>query len=335
MIKRHLPPNIYRTRGVLYFYRRPGPWIKLETQFPEGEPVPFALHQERERLLSQPAPVKPGQDIAAVIRHYMASRKYARKASRTRADYEAHLIALSEKLGKIEPRRIERRHVIEWLDAWAKAATPHLANYRLRVFRIVMEHAIDMGLLSAGQNPAKGVTELEYDRVERQPWPVNLVQAFRSEAEGDTLLLFEMLLGLGQRVGDTLSLRWPQYDGDWFAVRQRKTGNRVWLPVPPALAETLDARPRDALFIFPNADLTGHLTYSAARQRFMRVRKRIGAEAYDIHALRHTRASELAAAGHDDATIMAITGHKSVAALRIYTEEARQKARAERTKNRT
>ena len=74
---------------------------------------------------------------------------------------------------------------------------------------------------------------------------------------------------------------------------------------------------------------------SAARQRFMRVRKRIGAEAYDIHALRHKRASELAAAGHDDATIMAITGHKSVAALRIYTEEARQKARAERTKNRT
>jgi len=52
MTRRDLPPNIYRTKGVLYFYKRPGPWVRLETQFPEGAPIPFALHQERERMLN-------------------------------------------------------------------------------------------------------------------------------------------------------------------------------------------------------------------------------------------------------------------------------------------
>jgi len=111
MTKRELPPNVYRTKGVIYFAKRPPgggspTWIRMETQFPEGAPVPFALHQERERLLAQPMPVKPGQDVAAVIRNYRAHRKFARLAQRTRADYDAHLEFLAEKIGGIEPRPV-------------------------------------------------------------------------------------------------------------------------------------------------------------------------------------------------------------------------------------
>ena len=41
----------------------------------------------------------------------------------------------------------------------------------------------------------------------------------------------------------------------------------------------------------------------------MAVRKQIGAEAYDIHALRYAAAAHLAAAGCTDDEIKAITGH--------------------------
>lgn len=336
MTKRALPPNVYRTKGVLYFAKRAkgggkATWVRMETQFPDGQPVPFALHQERERLLSQPEPVAPGQDIAAVIRAYKAHRKFARLAARTRQDYEKHLTFLDAKIGGLDPRAIERRHVISWLDTWGKASA-HRANYRMRVLRIVLEHAIDMGMLPTGGNPAKGVSELAYDKRERESWPVHLVQAFRDASEGETLLLFEMLIHLGQRIGDTRQMRWSDYDGQAFHIQQGKTKTKLWLPVPPVLKAMLDTRPRAALYIFPNRPVTGPLSYRGAHDRIMKVRKQIGAEAYDIHALRHTRASELAAAGHDDATIMSITGHKSVSALRIYTEEARQKARAMKTK---
>lgn len=331
MTKRELPQYIYRNKGVIYFFKRPGPSIKMETQFPEGRPVPFALHQERERLLNAPAPVKPGQDVSAIIRHYKASNKFATKAARTRADYDKILAFLDDKIGHLPPRSIHRKHVVAWLEAWGKKSA-HRANYRLRVLRLLLEHGIDMGMLDVGKNPAQGVSELTYQKREREPWPVDLVQAFRAHSDGDTRLLFEMLIHLGQRVGDTRQLKWADYDGQAFTLRQNKTNAKLWLPVPPVLQSILDARSRDALFIFPNKPRTGPLSYRAAHDRVMKVRKLIGAEAYDIHALRYTRASELATAGHDDATIMAITGHKTVAALRIYTEEARQRARAERTK---
>ena len=339
MTKRDLPPNVYRSKGVIYFAKRPKgggqpKWIKMETQFPEGAEVPFELHQERTRLLKQPEPIKPGRDVAAVIRHYKANSKFARLADRTRADYDAHLAFLERKIGHIEPRNIRRRHVIYWLETWAKSS-PHRANYRLRVLRIVLERAIDMGLLEEGRNPAAGVSEVQYDKRERQPWPFKLIKKYRKTADGDALLIFELLIHLGQRIGDTRRLRWSDYDGQAFTIRQSKGGAKLYLPVPPALKALLDARPREALFILPNRDKTGPLSYRAAHDRVMRVRKLIGAEAYDLHALRHTRASELADAGHDDETIMAITGHKTKAALRIYTEEARQRARAKKVAERT
>lgn len=328
-----LPKYTYRKKGVIYFVKRPKgggqpKWLRMETQFPEGEPIPFAFHAERERLLNAPAPVAPGKDVAAVIRAYRANKKFTRLASRTRKDYDGHLSYFTEKLGHLAPKHIERRHVISWLDKWAAKDTPHKANYRFRVFRRVMEFAIDMGLLPVGGNPATNVSELDYDKTERQPWPVDKVRAFREAATGETLLLFEMMLGLGQRIGDTRQMKWSDYDGTAFTIRQGKTKTKLYLPVPPILKALLDAAPRDALFIFPNGDKTGPLSYRAAHDRIMKVRRAIGAEAYDMHSLRHTKASELAAAGHDDAVIMSITGHKSVSALRVYTEEARQRARA-------
>ena len=60
----------------------------------------------------------------------------------------------------------------------------------------------------------------------------------------------------------------------------------------------------------------------------MAVRKKIGAEAYDQHALRYTAAAELAAAGCSDELIEAVTGHKSRAMVARYAGAARQKVRA-------
>ena len=71
---------------------------KLETQFPKVSRVAFsALHQERERLLKDPAPVAPGQDMAYVIRKYIAGPKYIASWPRgTRDDYDKRLDYLRE-----------------------------------------------------------------------------------------------------------------------------------------------------------------------------------------------------------------------------------------------
>lgn len=329
---KELPAYIHRRKrdGVLLFRKKYAGRIveiRLETQFPEGEPVPTALYLERERLLNQPAPVAPGRDMAGVIRHYVASEKYRRLAPRTGLDYDKRIGFLREKIGHIEPRHIERRHVIAWRDAWADAATPHEANYRLRVLRILLEHAIDMGLLPTGGNSAKGAPEYRYEKQEREPWPADKIAAYRATAEGRALLVFELCLGTGQRISDVLRMKWGDIDGDGIRVRQGKTRKKLWVPFTEALRAALDAAPRRSVFILTNQRATGPWSYRGASQAVRAIREQIGALDHDIHSLRYSAASELVKAGADDETIAAVTG-QSLQMVAHYTATVRQKVRA-------
>lgn len=327
-----LPPYIYRRKrdGKLLFKKRYGGRlveIPLQTQFPVGAPVPFALHQERERLLKQPAPVAQGCTVAHVIDRYQRSPEYDRLAKRTKSDYDKHLRFLSEKVGHLEPKNIARHHVIRWRDTWAEAS-PHRANYRLRVLRIVMERAIDYGLLPTGGNPAKGVAEVKYAKLERQPWPSELVEAARHQTTERTMLLFELLLGTGQRIGDVLEMKWSDFDGEAISVRQSKTGTNLWVPATQQLLKALHDAPRRSVFILTNHQASGSWSYRGAHDAMMKLRRSIGAEAFDIHSLRYTATAELARVGLDDAQIMAITGHKTNRMVQLYAGPERQKARA-------
>lgn len=69
-------------------------------------------------------------------------------------------------------------------------------------------------------------------------------------------------------------------------------------------------------------------SYRVAADMVMDVRKKIGAEAFDIHSLRYAAASELAAAGCSDDLIAAVTGHTTASMVRKYSQAARQKSRA-------
>jgi len=328
---RDLPSYIHRRKrdGLLLFRKRIGGRIfeaKLETQFPEGEPVPFALHQERERLLKDPAPVAPGQDMAYVIRKYIAGPKYRTLAARTRDDYDKRLDYLRDKLGHLAPKSIQRRHVIAWQDAWA-AKSPHEANYRLRVLRLLMERAIDYGLLPTGGNPCKGVAEVKYEKRDRQPWPETKVAAFRKAYAYGTRerTVFEMCLGSGQRIGDVLRMQWQAIEAGGITLRQGKTGKRLWVPLTGHLRAALDAWPRTDMRILP-------LTYFQAAHAMLDARKAIGAEGYDLHGLRYTAAAELLLAGCDDETIAAVTG-QSEAMVKHYTRHVRQRSRAEKAQD--
>lgn len=332
-----LPSYIHRRKrdGVLLFRKRYGRKtveIRLETQFPEGVPVPFALHQERERLLTGPTPVTPGKDLSAVIRHYIASPKYRDLKPRTRDDYDKHLVYFQGKMGHLLPRQIERHHVIRWHAKWAENETPHRANYRLRVMSIIMEHAKDMGLLTKqDENPAKGIKAIKYEKQDRQPWPQDRIDAYRTTATGRALLVFELCLGTGQRIGDVLRMKWGDIEADGIKVKQGKTGKALWVPFTRHLRAALASAPRRSVFILTNQYATGPWSYRGASQAIREVREAIGALDYDTHGLRYSAASELLLAGADVETIGAITG-QSPEMVRHYTRAVRQKALALKAK---
>ncbi|MCJ8139600.1 tyrosine-type recombinase/integrase [Falsirhodobacter halotolerans] len=320
MTKRALPPHVYRKPKGVYFQRRG--WSTVRMQHEPGSPE-FAM--EYAAILNGALTLPPDtrRTFAALVKSYIASPRYRKLAPRTARDYEKVLDWVKDTLGHLPVAGIQRKDIIRARDA--NAQTVRFANYIVQVVRILLEHSIDVGWRS--DNPAKGVSLLKADTAPRQPWPPAMIEAFRQKAVGRGLLVFELCLGTGQRIGDVLNMKWSDIEDDGISVRQSKTGADLWVPFTTHLAQALAMTPRQGETICAGA--SGQpISYRHASTLIMEVRRAIGAEAYDIHGLRYAAASELAEAGCSDDLIAAVTGHATSAMVRKYSRVARQRSRA-------
>lgn len=266
----------------------------------------------------------PKHNISKLIENYRRSRKWARLAANTRKGYDRHMDYLNEVAGYLDPGKVQRVHVIEMRDTLSEKPTD--ANRKIGVLSVLMEHAIDIGWIK--HNPVKGVDRLRPTGRVRTPWPEDVIEAFRTEADERTLLLFELLLGTGQRVSDVLRLRWSDMDGDGFSLTQGKTKTELFVPLTDRLRSVLAGTAKRSLFLVAQND-GRPLSYQLAWKDIMEVRQRIGAERYDIHGLRYSAASEIASIpGMTSEHVQAITGHSNAAMVRLYAGAAMQRARA-------
>lgn len=327
MVKRNLPAYVRAKKGrgrTYYYFERGGDRVRINA---EPGTADFALAYAR-LLQGRPAP-PTSRSVGALVALYKSSERWGKLADNTRKSYSRALDYIADRIGDVDPLRLRRVHVLDMQAA--NAAKPTTANRRVDALRALLEHGIDIGWLDT--NVAKGVRSLPGKRPPRQPWPADKIEAFRAAADDDTLLIFELLLGTGQRIGDVLAMQWGHVEAGGIHLRQAKTRSALWVPWTRRLAQVIDAAPRRGLFIAcqPNGRAW---SYNGAWRRITEIRKAIGAEGYDIHALRHTAASELAALGLSDETIMAVTGHRSSAMVQLYAGAAAQKARAKKAQER-
>ena len=315
-MKRHLPPFVYLRKGKPYFIRRGWSCTRI---FSEPGTPEFAI--EYARILAGNKPQPRTRTFEALTQDYLRSARYKRLKPRTQADYGKVLDWVRDKLGPHSVAALRRPDVFRARDQNGG----RFGNYIVQVIRVLCEHAIDLGWIS--ENPAKGVTLIDTKTKDREPWPRGKIDAFRGKASGRALLIFELCLGTGQRIGDVLKLRWDAIEGDGIKVVQSKTGAKLWVPFTKPLREVLAATPKRGLTIC--AQENGRPTsYRGAADLVMAVRTKIGAEAFDLHGLRYSAAAELAALGLDDDHIAAVTGHTSKAMVAKYAGAARQKVRA-------
>lgn len=321
MTRDTLPPHCYAKRGGVWFQRRG--WQTVRFQAQPGTPEFAAEYALILRGQDTTPPAK--RSFSALIESYGRSARWKKLAPRTKADYRKVLDWAKVKLGPLPVEKMQRKDVIR--AQAANADTVRFANYIVQVLRVLMEHAIDLGWRH--DNPCKGVLLIKSERPRREPWPADLVAAYRAAAPVGTRqrLIFEMCLGTGQRIADVLRMRWDDLADGGVRVTQSKTKARLWIPTTPRLREALDATPKRGLTICAQ-DNGRPTSYRGAADMVMDVRKAIGAEAYDLHALRYTAAAELAAAGCDDALIASVTGHQTAAMVARYAGPARQIARA-------
>ena len=74
------------------------------------------------------------------------------------------------------------------------------------------------------------------------------------------------------------------------------------------------------------------MTYRYMAEVMLRERRRLGLEAFDLHALRYRGIKEHAWAGCDDPEIASYSGHKTTAMIAKYAGEARQEMNALRAR---
>lgn len=327
-MKRHLPSYVYPKgqRGYLYFCRRGAKPVRM---FCQPGTADFAV--EYARLMKGTLPT-PNRTIKKLVAHYLASQKWAKLARNTQKSYRRHFTYFEETIGAIDPATIRRVHVLAMRDSLAE--TPTDASRKIGALSVLMEHAIDIDWIKkANGNPATDVKKLKGLRPPREPWPAEKVEAFRAAADARTLLIFELLIGTGQRIGDVLAMEWGHIGPDGISVAQEKTDARMTIPLTRQLSSILATAPRRGAHIVTQ-DNGRPASYNLAWRDFMAVRDAIGARAWDIHSLRHTAASEIAALpGMTVDHVRSITGHSTDAMARLYAGAAMQKARAKEAQN--
>jgi integrase len=270
---------------------------------------------------------------AALIADYRSSDRWTDLKPRTRADYDKVLNYLLTTIGTRNVKALERTHVIDAQKS--NSYRTRFANYIPQMLVILCEHAIDLGWLR--QNPAKGVRALKTPKERRRehiPWPDWAVEKFRAEAGTLQRLIFEIGIGSVQRPSDWTKFRWGDYDGDSLKLHQNKTDKPLVLPCTIQLRTALDAA-KSAIGTEPIASRLilvkrngSPISYRCMADLMLKERRRLGVQAFDLHALRYRGVQELAWHGCDDDEIAAYSGHASKAMIIKYAGEARQIMRA-------
>lgn len=322
MAKRELPKHVYKQRNGLYFQRRGWPSQKFANEF--GTPEFWKEYANILEGKEKPTRVI-SRNFAALIVDYRKSPRYRRLKPRTALDYDKYLDFFQSIMSQANPAGMKRKDVIRLRDA--NAEKPYFANYSLRVLRVLMEHCVDLGWRET--NPARGVPEFKTQKAEREPWPRELLQVYRSTCPlgSRERLVMELCVGTGQRIGDVLEMRWSDIQDGGFLVRQNKTSKELWVPILPELQAALDAASRHSVYLLTNERGTNRWSYRGASQAVRNVRDRIGALNYDIHSWRYNAACELVEAGCGDDLVAAVTGQSPTMVLH-YTKKVRQKIRA-------
>lgn len=318
-MRKSLPAYVYPRgkRGYLYFIR---PGICQRIKSAPGTADFAAEYAALLRGNVSPASVT----VAKMIDAYERSPEWASLSGNTRKSYRRHLEYFRAKIGTFEPDRIRTRHLNDMRDALADKPTD--ANRKIACLSAVYTWGKAQDWCKT--NPAIVVKKLAPTGRARGPWPLGLIDAARATATGRDLLLFELLLGTGQRIGDVLQMRWGDMDADGIRVTQGKTKAKVYVPLTDRLRRILAETPKRGLWIVAQ-DNGQRVGYNLAWKDMMALRVKIGAKAYDIHSLRHSAASEIASLpGMTADHVRAITGHSAVQMVRLYAGEAMQKARA-------
>lgn len=317
--------HVYRSRGKLYHYWRPGRGTEREAglkptwcRLPD-DPTSVAFWKALEAA-QKPQETREG-GMAKMIAAYQASPHYAGLAEATRREYDRYLRDFKTDFGALEPNDLPPSEIAAMRDGLG--GTPAKANAVIRSIAALYAWGRERGFAKA--NPAADIKKLKIG--EHRPWPAwawELVPGLRVELR----LACNLALYTGQRLGDVLAMHMGQIRDGAVTVRQSKTGKTMRIPLHRELMPLIEeCRARGSLYLVSRPDgsqfTVDQFHAMWGREMVKTDVKRIRAEGFVFHGLRKSATVKLAEAGCTEKQIAAVTG-QSLAMVAHYSKEADQ-----------
>ena len=155
-----------------------------------------------------------------------------------------------------------------------------------------------------------------------------LLAACQGPRQRKLVVLLELLLITGARLGDLLGLEWADVSDEGIGFLNTKNGKVRLVEMTPRMRALLASLPRAPVWVF-TSPRTGK-RYHNIDKVFARALERATITTGDVtpHTLRHTAISRMVSAGIDDYTIMELVGHLTKAMLARYTHPVTQRKQA-------
>ncbi|MEH0156532.1 site-specific integrase [Limibacter armeniacum] len=229
--------------------------------------------------------------------------------------------AISLGLDSMSINTITRHHSELLMNELQKTLGPSTANERFVKFSAVMNFAVKQGFITS--NPAihiKKAKVAEKDISYLEEKEIRTVAA--AAVEGVTMevkraFLFSCYTGL--RVSDILQLDWSHIQGDRLSMVQKKTTDRVYIPLNETALRLAGDRNGEKVFSLSGINIDYHIKQLAIKAG---LEKKIS-----FHVARHTFATWLITRGVDIYTVQQLMGHKNINSTMRYAKVISEKKR--------
>ena len=259
-----------------HYFRRHGRRIPLPGPVGSAE---FNRAYEQALAGALPADIGAARTIAgsvnAMIVGYLSSAAFGQLAPASQQQYRRIFEDLRRKHGDRSIATLERRHVALMLEA--KAATPAVARNLLRCLRLLVQHAIKIGIRQ--DDPTNGI-RVKMPKTEGfRTWSEDDIAAFEAAYPIGTKprLALALLLGTALRASDVVKVgRSHVRNGTITGVVQQKTGAALPpIPISADLAAAINAAAPSEHVVFLMNELgrsfTATSTASASGSRAYRL----------------------------------------------------------------
>lgn len=249
---------------------------------------------------------------------YTKSPQFTGLSTRSKQAYLYAGRKMGEYFGDKPVGKIKRSDLLKFQQDTADR--PAYSNMTIRVASVVFSYAMNMDFVE--HNPAARLKKLKIGSHVR--WSVDEVKTVI--ALNDRKISTAAALGwyTGQREGDVLSMRWSDFDGEYIAVTQQKTGLEMKIKAHPDLVAYLNGirgTEPDHYYIVSGGT---HMSCSAFRGMLKRRTDKLSIRKV-FHGIRKGVASSLAENGSPISEIAALMGHKSIRMAAYYAEQANAK----------